>query len=118
LFTAAWTLGTALEAGDGRALRRWAACGALAVMLAVALTAIQLLPTLEAAGQSSRAGGVGSEAILAGGVRVVLFLVGPALTVEPARLMWEDRGGLALLWLCAAVLASVLRRGRVRYEAG
>src|SRR5437016_8729988 len=31
--------------------------------------------------------------------------------------MWEDRGGLALLWLCAAVLASVLHRGRVRYEA-
>src|SRR5207248_11281861 len=37
--------------------------------------------------------------------------------VEPANLRWEDRGGLALLWLCAAVLAPVLQRGRVRYEA-
>src|SRR5262249_4688586 len=43
--------------------------------------------------------------------------VGPAQTVEPANLMWEDRGGLALLWLCAAVLAPVLRGRRVRYEA-
>ncbi|MBI1915122.1 MAG: YfhO family protein [Planctomycetes bacterium] len=122
LFAAAWTLGTVLEeasfhGGTRRGLLCWAGYGALAVGLALALTAIQLLPTLEAAGQSSRAGGVGTEAILEGGVRVVLFLVGPALTVEPANLMWEDRGGLALLWLCAAVLAPVLRSGRVRYEA-
>jgi hypothetical protein len=122
LFVAAWTFGTILENSDSqggmrRGLLRWAGCGALTVVLALALTAIQLLPTLEAAGQSSRASGVGTEAILDGGVRVVLFLIGPALTVEPANLMWEDRGGLALLWLCTAVLAPVLCRGRVRYEA-
>ena len=32
--------------------------------------------------------------------------------------MWEDRGGFALLWLIAAVLAPLLRAGQVRYQAG
>jgi Bacterial membrane protein YfhO len=131
LFTALWTLGVALEEAGyltadkshsrGRILpllARWIGYGVLTVIVAVSLAAIQLLPTLEAAGQSSRAGGVGQEAIVEGGVRVLLFLVGPALSTEPANLMWEDRGGLALLWLGAAVLAPVLRRGPVRYQAG
>ena len=118
LFAALWTLGVALEEADRRnALLRWLGFGAATVVLAASLAAVQLLPTLEAAGQSSRAAGVRGEGILEGGVRVLLFLVGPALSVEPANLMWEDRGGLALLWLCAAVLAPVLRRG-VRYQAG
>ena len=51
-------------------------------------------------------------------MQTLLFLVGPALTAEPANLAWEERGGLALLWLCAALMAPVLRGGVVRYEAG
>ena len=117
LFAALWTFGVVLELGDRRgALLRWLGFGALTVVLAVLLAAVQLLPTLEAAGQSSRAGGVSAAGILNGGVNVLLFLIGPALTVEPANLMWEDRGGLALLWLAAAVLAPVLCRGE-RYHA-
>ena len=119
LFAGLWTLEVALaQAERRRALLRWLGFGLLTVVLAAALAAIQLLPTLEAAGQSSRAGGVAAEGILSGGVNVLLFLVGPALTVEPANLMWEDRGGLALLWLAAAVLAPVLCKGSVRYQAG
>jgi hypothetical protein len=130
LFVALWTLGTALEeagcfdvngARDRRrmvvALGRWVGFGALTAVLAALLTAVQLLPTLEAAGQSSRAAGVASLGILDGGVRVLLFLVGPALTADPPVLMWEDRGGLALLWLFGAVVAPLLRRGQVRYQA-
>ncbi|HYH68767.1 MAG TPA: hypothetical protein VD866_29005, partial [Urbifossiella sp.] len=53
VFAVLWTLPT-----DRAALRRWLLTGTGAVAVAVALTAVQLLPTLEAAGQSSRAGGV------------------------------------------------------------
>src|SRR5205807_2682553 len=59
VFLVAWTAGTALEgAGGWRAtaagLARWAALGALTAATALALAAVQLLPTLEAAGQSCR----------------------------------------------------------------
>jgi hypothetical protein len=130
LFLALWTLGTALDGagvfGDEPRCRRrvvgalagWAGYGAWAAALAVALAAVQLLPTLEAAALSTRAGGVASDEILAGGVRSLLFFVGPALKTVPTSLMWEDRGGLGLLWVAAAVLAPFLCRGRVRWQAG
>ena len=107
--------------GEGRkvgvALLRWAGYGAWTAALAGALAAVQLLPTLEAAALSTRAGGVASDEILAGGVRSLLFFVGPALKAVPSSLMWEDRGGLGLLWVAAAALAPFLCRGRVRYQA-
>jgi len=119
LFAALWTFAVVLESHERRSLLlRWIGCGVLIVVMTIGLTAIQLLPTLEAATQSSRAGGVGFEGILEGGVRVLLFLVGPALTDEPFNLAWEDRGGLAMTWLIVAVWAPVLRGGRTRYEAG
>ncbi len=114
LFAGLWTLGAALEQ---KRLLRWVSCGLSIVVLTIGLTAIQLLPTLEAAGQSSRAGGVSAEGILDGGVRVLLFLVGPSLTTEPFNGAWEDRGGLGVLWLIVAVWAPLLRKGRTRYEA-
>jgi hypothetical protein len=129
LFLALWTLGTALEGADVfgeeacawrqvvAAVARWAGYGAWAAALAVALAAVQLLPTLEAAALSTRAGGVAPDEILAGGVRSLLFFVGPALKPVPSSLMWEDRGGLGLLWVAAAALAPLLCRGRVRYQA-
>jgi len=99
------------------ALTRWAGYGAWAAGLAVVLAAVQLLPTLEAAGLSTRAGGVASDEILEGGLRALLFFVGPALQVSPASLTWEDRGGFGLLWVVAAALAPLLCRGRVRFHA-
>jgi hypothetical protein len=131
VFIALWTLGTALEkAGifatmpavlERRtlaALASWLGLGAWVAFLAVALSAVQLLPTLEAAAESSRAAGVDSENHLAGGMRAMLFFVGPALTESPPNLVWEDRGGFGLLWVAAAILAPLLRRGRVRFQAG
>ncbi len=122
-----WTAGTALDragwwgtVGERRlasALARWVGYGLWTALVGVGLAAVQLLPTAEAAGQSSRALGVGSEEVLSGGLRSILFLVGPALTDDPVNLQWEDRGGLAFLWLFAAVTAGWLGRGRLRYQA-
>jgi hypothetical protein len=97
--------------------RRWFAYGAWAAAIAVALSAVQILPTLEAAALSTRSTGVPSGDVLGGGLRALLFLVGPALMEEPANLAWEDRGGFGVLWLAAAALAPVLCRGRARSQA-
>jgi hypothetical protein len=118
LFAALWTLGAALEEGDRRrALARWLGCGAWAVLVALALAAIQALPTWEATRHTSRAAGVAPEQV-GESLRTLLFPVGPSLMQRMAILMWEDRGGLALLWLIAVVLAPLLRGGQVRYQAG
>jgi hypothetical protein len=130
LFLGLWTLGTALERagvfGDepidrwrlAGAVVRWVGYGAWAASLALALAAVQLLPTLEAAGLSTRAGGVAADEILGGGIRALLCFVGPALKAAPTCLLWEDRGGFGLLWVAAAALAPLLCRGRVRFQAG
>jgi hypothetical protein len=131
VFIALWTLGTALEnAGyfgtapaqrprrTVAALASWLGWGAWTAALALALSAVQLLPTLEAAAESSRAAGVATEDTLASGMRALLFFVGPALAKSPPNLMWEDRGGFGLLWVAVAILAPLLRRGRVRFQAG
>jgi hypothetical protein len=131
LFVLLWTPATALEVAgwwggrEGvalapsmrRALARWLLVGGWAAVVGVALAAVQLLPTAEAAGEAMRAGGVGESGALMGGVRSVLFLVGPTLVAQPHNLAWEDRGGLALLWLVAAITAALAGRSRVRYLA-
>jgi len=94
------------------------ALGLCAALVAVSLSAVQWLPTIEAAAYSTRAGGVPSEDVLGGGMRALLFLVGPPLTSEPANLAWEDRGGFGILWLVAAALAPFACTGRVRWQAG
>jgi hypothetical protein len=111
ILLAAWPLASSLS------WRRWFAYGTWAGVIALALSAVQLLPTLEAAAFSTRSGGVPSSDVLDGGLRALLFLVGPTLTEAPANLAWEDRGGFGLLWLVAAALAPVLCRGRVRWQA-
>jgi hypothetical protein len=129
ILTVAWTLGAALDQAGWLGgteqrdrllplLIRWAGCGAWAAVVGLALSAVQLLPTIEAAGQSMRgASGVGSREVFMGGLRSLMFLVGPALTDDPPQLAWEDRGGLTLLWLLAAVLAWFGGPPRVRYQA-
>lgn len=130
LLVVAWTLGAALEQtgrwglpatgaviSTRRALVRWVAIGGWAVLVAAALTAVQLLPTAEAAREAVRAGGVGETGALGGGLRSLVFLIGPALIAQPHNLQWEDRGGLTLLWLAAAVTAGLAAHGRDRYEA-
>jgi hypothetical protein len=128
LFAAAWTLGTALESagwmgGDGprsgrrtlTALLRWAGVGLWAALVAFALSAVQLLPTLEAAAQASRGAGVPPDDLTREFAFIVHQLVGPS---PVAGQRWEQRAGLGVLWLTAALLAPVLRGGRVRWQAG
>ncbi len=124
LFVGLWALGVAWESSASgsradrlRALAAWLGFGVWMVAVALGLAAVQLLPTLEAVGLSTRGGGIDHSEVLGGGARTFLFLVGPALATDPANLEWEDRGGLCLLWLTAAVLAGVSLRGRVRFQA-
>lgn len=127
---ALWSLGPALERAGlfaegeaqsprriGRAFTRWLLCGACTVVVAAALSAVQLLPTIEAARYSSRGEGVSAASALGGGLQSLMFLIGPTLTDQQFNLQWEDRGGFGLLWLFAAALAPLLCRGRVRFHA-
>jgi hypothetical protein len=130
ILLALWSLGPALEQAGfftegeprswgrtGRALTRWLLCGAWTAGIAAALSAVQLLPTFEAAQYSSRGEGVSTDSALGGGLQSFLFLIGPTLADQPFNLQWEDRGGFGLLWLFAAALAPLACRGRVRYQA-
>jgi hypothetical protein len=118
LFLALWTLGPALEgarAGRGRAaaLARWAGLGAWAAAWALGVFAVQLLPTMEAARESTRAvSGAVADRINTIGL-TLLSLPGPLLANET----WEYHGGLGFLWVVAAALAPVLCRGRTRFQA-
>lgn len=125
VFIGLWTLGTALEqaghlAGEGpRSGRRtaaslacWAALGAWTVVVAAALSAIQLLPAMEAAAESSRGVGVAASELLKGSLAVLFGVVGAPLFSE-----WEYQGGIGVLWAATAILAPVIGRGRVRYQA-
>lgn len=117
-FVAVWTLRASWETGrtTRRGLVRWLGYGAWTAVLAAALAAVQLLPTLAAAGHSNRSAGVASSDILSGGLQALLFLIGPALTTEPYNLAWEDRGGFGLIWLFAACAAWILCKDRVRFQ--
>src|SRR5262249_47559754 len=136
IFIALWTWGEVWRAGGvsplmsdpirgltpparRSTLLRWAGYGLWTALLAVGLAAIQLLPTAEAARYSTRSLGVDTTEVLQGGIRSFLFLIGPALQAEPpyTNLLWEDRGGLTLLWLMAAVLGGWWAGKRLRFEA-
>jgi hypothetical protein len=130
LFVGLWTLGPTLEEagylGRGgprswgriaRALGRWLALGVWVAATAVLLSAIQLLPTLEAARESTRSG-VGVPAPpLTDTVLCLVGLAGTSLRGVPLVFGSEYRSGLGVLWITAAVLAPVLRGGRVRFQA-
>jgi hypothetical protein len=139
LFVAFWSLGPAFERGGTGskrpskptpvpevrrtvpnpwpvliALGRWLGYGTWLLLTAVALSAVQLLPALEAAPLSTR-GVVGvSNNPLGDTISTLCGFSGPALT-GPA---WEYRSGLGVLWLASAALAPVLSGGRVRFQAG
>jgi hypothetical protein len=123
LFVALWTLGPALELGaigvDGTrsrrrtliALGRWLGFGGWTVLVAVGLSAVQLLPSYEAATLSSRAAGVAphNEPRLA-----VNTLFGPYLYRMGS---WEYQGGLGVVWFAAACLSLCWCPRRVRWQA-
>jgi hypothetical protein len=126
LFVAVWTLGPALEqagyyGGAGprsrrrtaAALGRWALAGGVAAAVAVGLSAVQLLPTLEAAQQTSRESARVEAFRLGDAVWSLLRLVAP----PPGKFGWEHQAGLGLTWVLAAALGVLGGRGRVRFQA-
>jgi hypothetical protein len=128
IFLPVWTVGAwrdcrlqiadcRLQSAESVSSWRLLAVGAWAGLVAVALSAVQWMPTLEAAALSTRGAGVASEDVLGGGLRALMFLVGPAITTEPANLAWEDRGGFGLLWIAVAAMAAIVCRERVRGRA-
>jgi hypothetical protein len=126
LFLALWSLGPALEqagwVGTERAaprrtaaaLARWLGLGAWTAVVASALSAVQILPALEATPLSTRGSGVAAQASLQTTIDTLLRLIGPPLTSMPR---WELQGGLGAAWVMAALAAPLLVRGRVRYQA-
>jgi hypothetical protein len=127
VFVAVWTLGPALEqagflsAAGVRswqrtlgALAAWLGLGALTVFVAVAVSAVELLPALEAAGQGSRAAGVPSDSGASTTTWLLTHVAGPSWFGP----RWEDVGGFGVLWLASAALAPLLRPGRAGFQAG
>src|SRR5271166_157888 len=121
-----WTLPLALEQavalGPGVrtwrkiavGLGRWLAAVGWCCLVALALTAVQLLPTLEAARQTTR-GATGMPCETLNVLRINLFgLVGPAPESLPI-MGWENRTGLTVLWIATALIAPMLAgtRGQV-----
>ena len=110
-FAVVWTL-------PGRArLVRWVTCWALAVVVAVLLAAVQLLPTWEAAQWSARSGELEASGALTLGPRAALALLGPSLSYSPPH-SWEMQGVFGVFWLAAAVAAPLVVRGRTRWQFG
>jgi hypothetical protein len=126
-FIALWTLTPALERagffGSPRitstrsALARWLGYGMLTAAVAVALSAVELLPALEAARLATRSGYSQSVGfVLYGGLQTLLGLTGPALADNPPSQLWEDRGAWGVLWLVALAWAYVTGDRRVRFQ--
>ena len=125
LFIGLWTLPLALEqAGQLRpgeaawckaasGLMRCLAMVGWSCLVAVALAAVQLLPTIEAAGQTTR-GAVGMGANFVTEIRSnLLGLVGPAPESMPF-VAWENRTGLTVFAMATLLLAPTLVRGQAR----
>jgi hypothetical protein len=115
IFLVVWTAGTALEGASGwrgvsAGLARWVGFGALTVAVALALGAIQLLPTHEAIEQSCRyqmgmAHPSGNAAHLRDGIPPLRGLLGPSLVTHPD---WESVTGVGFLWAVIALAGAVL----------
>jgi hypothetical protein len=110
VFIALWFL-CSLQEKRPSVLLRWLGYGLWTALIAAALSAVQLLPAMEAAGEASRAVGVAPGDILAVAWPGFLGLIGPGWTPS-----WEDRAGFGVLWLAAALTAAVGSKGRERYE--
>jgi hypothetical protein len=102
VFAAAWTF-------RREHVRRWLACGLGAAVIAVALCAVQLLPTWEAAGQSARTVGLTSTLALPVGALTFMGMIGPSLSYDPPR-TWEMRALFGLFWVTAALASFAVAR--------
>jgi hypothetical protein len=128
LLIALWTLPRALDQAGvlehgGRswrtialALARWIGAVASCCLVALALAAVQLLPTLEAAALTTR-GRTGMQFNVPVEILFATWgLVGPAPEGLPPTMGWEYRTGWTVLWAATALMAPVLFRGRARRQ--
>src|SRR5262249_23008286 len=107
VFVAVWTLGCVFasrpEDGPGAQRKRlwlWMGLGGWTVVVAAALSAVELLPALEAASEATRTGGVASDDEAPRSVHMLLELIGPSLTTTN----WEKQGAFSILWVGRAIL--------------
>jgi hypothetical protein len=92
---------------------RWLLFGGLVAVTAVILSAVQLMPSIEAAGESSRGIGVPISEVLGVFGLAVREFFGPQ---SPAT--WEGSGGFGPVAFTLVLLAPLLRPGRFRWQMG
>jgi hypothetical protein len=90
---------------------RWLAVEIVVVAIGIGLCAVQMLPTIEAAGESSRAKGMAQSWSLDGARAALPTLVGPFPERVAEGVHWEARGGIGFTWAVLA-LAGVGLGGR------
>jgi hypothetical protein len=106
----------ALSRNGRPGLSRWLASGLWAAAIGVSLAAVQLVPSLDAARESSR-GTVGLPESPSFSLRALLRTLGPSPTGAEPVTSWEPRCGLGLAWLAVAATAPILTQGRDRRRA-
>ena len=94
-------------------IARWLLYGVLAAATAVILSAVQLLPSIEAAGESSRGIGVPIGEVLGVFGYAVRQFFGPQ---SPPT--WEGSGGFGPVAFTLVLLAPLLQPGRFRWQTG
>src|SRR5262249_13566241 len=87
-------------------LVRWLVAEARVVAIGLGLCAIQLFPTFEAAGESSRAKGLGQSWGLIGAKEAMGTLVGPFPDRLAEPVPWESRGGIGFAWAILAIVGT------------
>jgi hypothetical protein len=96
--------GSPLGASTRTLLIRWFLVEALVVLIGLGLCAVQLLPILEAGGESSRAKGMGQSWSLDGAKAAMGTLIGPIPDKVAEPIHWETRGGIGFTWAILAVV--------------
>jgi hypothetical protein len=108
VFVALWTIETGRVVG----WKNWLVCGGMTALIAVGLSAVELLPTLSAARLASRWGGTAEHSPLAD-TRNILQLFGPFL----GGMGHEPQSGISVLLFALAGLALYLTPRRARWPA-
>jgi hypothetical protein len=105
LFIALWTLETGRNAG----WKSWLVCGGMTALIAIGLSAVELLPTLSAAKLASRWGGtLGHNPLL--DTRNILALFGPFV----GMMAHENQSGVGVFHFALAGIALYLTPRRAR----
>jgi Bacterial membrane protein YfhO len=85
-------------------LAKWLFAEWTVVLIGLALCAVQLLPTLEATGESSRSRGMAQSWSLDGARAAISTLIGPFPQRFAEPIHWETRGGIAFTWAIVAII--------------